>query len=251
VLLGIDHLVVAVRSVEAAAAVLERDLGLAVTGGGRHEAMGTYNRLAFVGDAYIELIGVFDAALVRSSSSFAVGGAALAHLDERGEGLATYAVATDDVAQDVARLRAIGSPIGDPVAGARTRPDGEVVRWTCAFPELGPERPPFLIEHEATGAEWGDDARATRAAFRHPAGGRVWLTALDLPVTDAPTVARAYGAVLGIAFMERWRATIGAQSIRLLDGQGTPMVELTGEPGTTPLDLVRFGVRWRRVPASA
>ena len=53
--------------------------------------MGTHNRLAFLGDTYIELIGVFDAALVRSSASFAVGGAALAQLEERGEGLATYA----------------------------------------------------------------------------------------------------------------------------------------------------------------
>ena len=75
---GIDHLVIAVRSVEAEAEMLERDLGLAVTGGGRHEAMGTYNRLAFLGDSYLELIGVFDAGLVRSSPAFAVGGAALA-----------------------------------------------------------------------------------------------------------------------------------------------------------------------------
>jgi HPt (histidine-containing phosphotransfer) domain-containing protein len=78
-----------------------------------------------------------------------------------------------DVAHDVARLRAAGSPIGEPVAGSRVGPDGEVVRWVCAFPELGPERPPFLIEHETAGAEWDDEARAARAAFRHPGGGRV------------------------------------------------------------------------------
>jgi hypothetical protein len=53
VLLGIDHLVIAVRSVEAAAEILERDLGLAVAGGGRHETMGTHNRLAFLGDTYV------------------------------------------------------------------------------------------------------------------------------------------------------------------------------------------------------
>ncbi len=249
-LLGIDHLVVAVRSVEAAADVMERDLGLAATGGGRHEAMGTYNRLAFLGDTYIELIGVFDATLVRSSRSFAVGGAALRQLEERGEGLATYALATDDVTRDVARLRAAGSPIGEPVAGSRVRPDGELVRWVCAFPELGPERPPFLIEHEAAGAEWGDEARATRAAFRHPGGGRVRLTALALPVANVAGVAREYGSVLGITFGEGWRAALGVQSIALRVGEGTPVVELAGEPGTAPLDVVRFGVRWRRVPAS-
>jgi catechol 2,3-dioxygenase-like lactoylglutathione lyase family enzyme len=251
VLLGIDHIVVAVRSVEAAADMLERDLGLAVTGGGRHEAMGTYNRLAFLGDTYVELIGVFDATLVRSSPSFAVGGAALTQLEARGEGLATYALATDDVARDVARLRAAGSHIGEPVAGSRVRPDGEIVRWVCAFPELGPERPPFLIEHEATGAEWGDGARASRAASRHPVGGRVRLTALALSVGDEAGVAREYGGVLGIAFSEGWRADIGAQSIELRGGGATPVVGLAGEPGTEPLDLICLGVRWQRVPASA
>ena len=252
-LLGIDHLVVAVRSVEAAADVLERDLGLAVTGGGRHEAMGTYNRLAFLGDTYIELIGVFDAALVRSSPSFAVGNAALAHLERRGEGLATYALATDDVVRDVARLRAAGSSIGEPVAGSRVRPDGEVVRWVCAFPELGPERPPFLIEHEAAGAEWGDEARATRAAFRHPGGGRVRLTALELPGdrrgSGGPRVRHAsWGSPSA-----RAGARPSARSpIALRDGRrASPSSSWPGSRGTAPLDVVRFGVRWRRVPASA
>ena len=251
-LLGIDHLVIAVRSVEAAAETLERDLGLAVTGGGRHEAMGTYNRLAFLGDTYIELIGVFDAALVRSSPSFAVGNAAMAQLEARGEGLATYALATGDVAGDVVRLRAAGSPIGLPVTGSRVRPDGEVVRWVCAFPELGPARPPFLIEHETAGAEWGEEARAARAAFQHPGGGRVRLTALELPVADHEQVASEYRAVLGLAFDQGWRAVVGEQSV-VLSGEagGKPVIELAGEPGTAPLDVERFGVRWRRVPASA
>ncbi len=250
-LLGIDHLVIAVRSVEAAAEILERDLGLAVTGGGRHEAMGTHNRLAFLGDTYVELIGVFDVALVRSSTSFAVGNAALAHLETRGEGLATYALATDDVARDVERLRAAGSPINEPVAGSRVRPDGEVVRWVCAFPALGPDRPPFLIEHEPAGAEWGEEARAARAAFRHPGGGRVRLTSLHLPVADMGRVVDEYGAVLDVRFDAAWRADIGSQSVVLLSGDGPPIVELAGEPDTPPLDLVRFGVRWQRVPSSA
>jgi hypothetical protein len=126
------------------------------------------------------------------------------------------------------------------------------VRWVCAFPELGPERPPFLIEHETAGAEWGDEARGTRAAFRHPGGGRVRLTALELPVTSGAGVAREYGAVLGMTFDEGWRAALGAQSIALREGAGDqPLIQLAGERGTAPLDAVRFGVRWRRIPASA
>ena len=250
-LLGIDHLVIAVGSPEEAAEVLARDLGLAVTGGGRHEAMGTYNRLAFLGDTYVELIGVFDAALVRSSRVFAVGNAALGHLDGPGEGLATYALASDDVRGDVARLRGAGSPIAEPVGGQRVRPDGEVVRWVTAFPELGPERAPFLIEHELSGAEWGPEARSARAAFRHPGGGRVRVAGLELPVAGpggAAAVAREYGTVLGIAFSEGWRTVVGEQQIVLREGAGAPVVTLHGETGTEPLEVARFGVVWRRVP---
>lgn len=248
-LLGIDHLVIAVQSPEAAAEVLERDLGLAVTGGGRHETMGTYNRLAFLGDTYLELIGVFDAGLVRSSQVFAVGNAALAFLDTRGEGLATYALASDDVRGDVARLRTAGSPIGEPVAGQRVRPDGEAVRWVTAFPELGPERAPFLIEHEMAGAEWGPEARSERATFRHPGGGRVRLASVELPVTDPGSAAREYGTVLGVAFSEGWRTVVGEQQIVLREGVEAPVVTLHGETGTEPLEVARFGVLWRRVPA--
>ncbi len=258
-ILGIDHLVIAVRSVEGAAEVLGRDLGLAFTGGGRHEAMGTYNRLAFLGDTYLELIGVFDAGLVRSSTAFRVGGAALALLESGREGLATYALATDDATGDVARLRASGSPIGDPVAGARQRDDGEVVRWVTAFPELGPGHAPFLIEHEPVGVEWGPAARVARAAFRHPRAGRVRLVSLELPVADPGLVAREYGTALGIAFSERWRATVGEQHLVLREGEGEPVVELavrSEEPGGAargawPPEVVRFGVRWQVVPAAA
>jgi hypothetical protein len=252
-LLGIDHLVIAVRSVEAAEAELSRALGLAFTGGGRHESAGTYNRLAFLGDTFIELIGAFDRELSEAAgASFPVGRAAVAWLDAGREGLVTFALASDDVAADVALLRLEGSPIGEPLAGSRTRPDGEVVRWSTAFPPaLGPELPPFLIEHELAGAEWGADVRAVRAASRHPGGGQLRLATLELPVTDAEAVADTYGKEIGIAFSEGWRAAIGDQSIVLVPDGTEPVVELTGEPGTEPLETVRLGVRWRRVERPA
>ncbi|HEX5825890.1 MAG TPA: VOC family protein, partial [Candidatus Limnocylindrales bacterium] len=67
---GIDHLVIAVEDPDAAAETMEADLGLAVTGGGRHEGAGTYNRLAFLGETYLELIGVYDRAMVAASPAF-------------------------------------------------------------------------------------------------------------------------------------------------------------------------------------
>jgi catechol 2,3-dioxygenase-like lactoylglutathione lyase family enzyme len=243
-LLGIDHLVIAVRDPDAAAGTMEADLGLAVTGGGRHELGGTFNRLAFLGDTYLELIGLFDASLVRAAAASPVGRAAAAVLDEGREGLATYALASDDIDADVA-----GRPsIGRPVPGSRRRPDGEVVRWITAFPDLGPDRPPFLIWHEPAGAEWGEAARAARASTRHPAGGSVRLARLTLPVEDLATAVAEYDRVLGLATGPDG-IRVGDQRIALVARAAAalePVVDLATEPGTPSLDVVRFGIRWRR-----
>lgn len=249
-IIGIDHLVIAVADPDAAAADLEREAGRAFAGGGRHEHAGTFNRLAFLGDTYLELIGVFDRGLVRANGAYAVSAAALAVLDAGREGLATYALATDDCAAEVARLRTVGSQIDAAVAGSRTRPDGEAVRWITAFPPLGPQEPPFLIEHEYAGAEWGAEARAARATFRHPVGDVVRLVSLELPVPDVAAVAARYRATLGIAFDDAGRVDVAGQAIALRpatdDASDRPIVGLRAEAGTAPLDLVRFGMRWRR-----
>lgn len=247
-LLGIDHVVIAVREPDGAAEALEREVSIAFTGGGRHEHMGTFNRLAFLADTYVELIGVFDRALVLASEAFAVGRAALDLLDTGREGLASYALATDDIGADVARLRSAGSSIGLPVTGSRLRPDGELVRWITAFPRLGPDQPPFLIEHDHRGAEWGDAARAARATFRHPQGGRLRLAGLRLPVADPAAVANLYRETVGVEFDPSGHVAIGGQAIDLHAGnrETTPVLDLAAGPGTSGLDLVRLGVRWRR-----
>jgi hypothetical protein len=183
VLLGLDHLVIACTDPDAAAADLEREMGLRGGGGGRHDALGTFNRLVWLGDTYLELIGVFDRALAERSW---IGAPTVRALDAGG-GLATWAAATDDIDGDVARLNADGALLPAPIAGERLRPDGRVVRWRLSAPrELGPERPPFLIEHDPTAAEWSPDERATRADECHPVGAPVRLETLELAISDAP-----------------------------------------------------------------
>ena len=250
---GIDHLVIAVPDPDSAAALLGAAIGLAVTGGGRHELAGTFNRLAFLGDTYLELIGVFDRTLVGSPEASPVGRAAMAVLDAGREGLATYALATDDVAGEVVALRAAGSPISDAVPGSRRRADGELVRWVTAFPDLGPDLPPFLIEHEPLGAEWGADAREARAAFRHPAGGAVRLEALTIPVPDVRAAAGRYRDEVGLEVDDADTTRVGDQVIALVpaeEGDGgaraTPVFDLVGERGSPTLDLVLCGSRGRR-----
>jgi catechol 2,3-dioxygenase-like lactoylglutathione lyase family enzyme len=245
-LLGIDHLVIAVHDPAAAADRMEAVLGLSVTGGGEHDGAGTWNRLAFLGDTYLELIGVRDRPQVEANEAFAVGRAALRVLDERREGLATFALASDDVAGDVERLRAAGASIAVPVPGSRTRPDGGVVRWRTAFPSLGPDQPPFLIEHDAAGAEWDEEARRARALFRHPVGGRVRLVGLRLAVASTNDTAAAFRTTLGLSDAGG-SIRVGGQRIVLVDGASEPAtVELQADPGTPPLDADLFGIRWIR-----
>ncbi len=251
-IVAIDHLVIAVADPDGAADELGRALGIAFTAGGRHEHGGTFNRLAFLGATYIELIGVFDRGLVRSAAAFAVGQAALAVLDEGREGLATWALLSDDVAADVARLRAAGSPIDAPVTGSRVRPDGETVRWITALPVLGPAEPPFLIEHIPAGQEWGPEAVAARATFRHRVGGVLRVTGLDLPVLDVAVAVAAYRSVLRLAFTSDGRTAIGEQVIQLFEGgpMDAPVVRLVSDdPAAPTLTVERFGVRWLRSPA--
>ena len=121
---GIDHVVIAVDDPDAVAASLEQTLGVRASGGGRHERLGTFNRLVWLGDSYLELVGVFDRTMAETSW---LGRPVVASLD-RGGGLATWAVAIDDLAGHL-RWTASGATLTRPIEGERRRPDGRRVRW--------------------------------------------------------------------------------------------------------------------------
>jgi hypothetical protein len=253
--LGIDHLVIAVADPDDAAAQLERELGLLATGGGRHEALGTFNRLVWLGDSYLELIGVFDRALAVSSW---IGGPALAALADGG-GLATWAIATDKLERDVAALGATGSDLGDPIAGERRRTDGAVVRWRLSMPRrLGRADPPFLIEHDPVSAEWTPADRAARGGQEHPIGGPVRLAVLELPVDDVNGTIQRYLRTAGLRFRPSLSgggsrdADVGRQIVRLRSrrgGSGSAVIHLVArvaEQRTAEL----LGCRWVLRPTS-
>jgi hypothetical protein len=251
VLLRLDHLVIATPDPDAAAGRLERDTGLVCRGGGRHVAWGTFNRLAWLGDTFLELIGVFDPALTGNA---AVSRAVQAALETGRPGLVTYAIATDDATADVARLRAAGSSIGDVETRSRTRPDGEVVTWHSATAELGPALPPFIIEHEPGDAEWNEEVRAARAADPHRLGGRARVAGITLPVPDVSLATAAYAATLGLATDGMPTVHVGDQEVRLVAGRppADPAIidlEVVGPAGTRP-EVDTLGVRFRfRNPA--
>jgi hypothetical protein len=193
---GIDHIVIACPDPGRAADDLEAELGITATGGGRHEGRGSHNRLVFLADgSYLELIGVTDADLAAGSP---VGAATLRAL-ALGGGLATLAIAVDDLESAVTLLAARGAILGPVTHGSRRRDDGGLVEWWTAVPDepLGPTMP-FLIEHAYTGVEWGPAALAQRAEFVHPIGSSVRLRGLAVATADPSAAADGLQAHVGI-----------------------------------------------------
>jgi hypothetical protein len=246
---GIDHLVIACADPDAAADQLAASLGLECSGGGRHAGRGTFNRIAWLADgSYLELIGVDDR---QAALGQPVGAAAIAVLDGTGGGLATYALHDDGIELSTAGLRAAGSSIGSVTHGSRRRDDGETVEWWAAFPDapLGPDAPPFLIQHAQVGAEWGPEAMAARARFRHPMGSPVILARLDVATADPPSAAAVFHEQLGIdvwAVADLAVAEVGPHVIRLVprSEMAVPAVITLGAALETPRTVELLGVRF-------
>lgn len=231
--IGIDHLVIAVSDVDAAAAEVNEKVGLAFTAGGRHAGLGTLNRIAFLGDAYLELMAVDDAAAARA---WAIGAAAVSALEGGGGGgFATWALGDPAIRATVARLQANGSQIGPVTHGSRERPDGERVEWWSASPpELGPDRPPLLIKHLEAGAEWGVGALAARRAFVHPIGGAASLMGIDIAVRNPVDLAATCLEQVGIEFQAVGPLVVAAV--------GRHAVSLTRDAGAAAPLTIRLGV---------
>ena len=221
-ILGIDHIAIAVTDPDAAIEDLAALLGMtAGASGGRHVAWGTRNRLLWLGDTYIELCTVDDAVLAQSSW---LGRPALAALP--GPAVICWALSSDDLDTDRQLMNDHGANLGPPTPGERRRPDGLVVRWRLALPpDVALDRP-FLIEHDTTAAEWSEADRAERAA----SPGR--LAAMDLPV-DA---IEGFDPAGGLQFARQTVRLVGTWA-------GQPMIQIDGLLRHSDTSLL--GCRWR------
>jgi hypothetical protein len=135
-MMELDHVLVAVDDLDAAATQVEERYGLASVEGGRHQGLGTANRIVPLGKTYLELVAVVDDAEAAGSAfgSWVAGGDI--------PRLMGWCVRTDDLSGVAGRL---GLTIAD---GARARPDGTVLRWRMAGLERSADEPslPFFIE---------------------------------------------------------------------------------------------------------
>jgi hypothetical protein len=94
----IDHVIYGTADLDLATARVEADLGLTAVPGGRHEGVGTHNRIVPLGDrSFIELLAVADA---REAAGSELGAALVAAIARR-EGLLAWAI---EVAGDPRRI---------------------------------------------------------------------------------------------------------------------------------------------------
>jgi len=120
--------------------------GLGTSYGGRHANGVTHmDLLAFPDGSYMELIAPIDS--LASATGMTSG---WSQLMEGDAGPGAWAVRTDDIHAEAARLRAAGIEVRGPEAGSRKRPDGIDLRWETAIVGRGPAGSvlPFLIEDQ-------------------------------------------------------------------------------------------------------
>jgi catechol 2,3-dioxygenase-like lactoylglutathione lyase family enzyme len=183
----IDHVIYAAADLEAAASRLESELGLRATSGGRHEGLGTHNRIVPLGGGYLELLAVADPEEAAGSD---FGRGLLARLAQDGDGLLGWVVAVDDIAAVARRLGTAITTIRRAGLSARLTGLAEAMREPTLpfFISRDPGVPDPGIDGDAGGITWievaGDAARLEQ-----------WLhgSALPVRVVDGRAAVRAVG----------------------------------------------------------
>src|SRR4051812_31683202 len=155
----VDHVTYACADLDAAAALVEADLGIAVAGGGRHAGIGTHNRIVPLGGGYLELLAVADA---REAAASPLGAAVQARIAAAGGGLMGWGVAVDAVEPVAARLGTAISTISRSGLTARLTGVAEAMRE----PFL-----PFFIARDPGVADPGAGADARGGAGGGGGGG--------------------------------------------------------------------------------
>jgi hypothetical protein len=208
--LRIDHVVMAVSDLDGAAARLLGQ-GIASLPGGVHPRWGTANRIAPLGETYVELLGVVvpDVALETTL------GRAIRDRAQGGDRWFALCLADDDVDATATRLGL------DVEAGSRTRPDGTELRWRSAGiedPRRTPELP-FFITWEA------QEHHPGRTPVTHP-GRPERVVAIEVAGDEAAFTAWTAGAELPVDFVDGNR---GVRAVVLDGPRGPVRIEGAGD----------------------
>jgi hypothetical protein len=233
-----DHAVIAVGDLDQAIGAY-RELGFEVVPGGRHENRGTHNALVRFGADYLELLAVHDPEKARESGP---NGQALAEFTrERRGGLVGYALATDDVESEAARLREAGLELVGPFAMRRERPDGGALTWRLLVPVDVPwrRRWPFFIQWDEP-----DEVRlSVNETGTHP-NGVCSVVGVSVVVNDLDEASELYSILFASEpFRRDALARLGARRASFdLDGFCVELLAASGEgPVKEMLDEIGEG----------
>jgi catechol 2,3-dioxygenase-like lactoylglutathione lyase family enzyme len=171
---------------------------------GVHPGKGTHNAIAFNRDDYVELLAILDPAEYRAAAASRSVHGGLDVFIAAGGGLRYIILQSDDLAKDVAGMRARGIDVGDATDAGRRTPAGQELRWKFAV--LGPKNPLpiFFIQH-LTPVE--ERRKQVPGAGAHP-NGVFTLERAYIVVRDAKTEAATYAKVLGIPQPPLQRGTV-------------------------------------------
>lgn len=180
--LRFDHIIIAVRDVDAAIADYQA-LGFAVYYGGKHTHKNTHNGLISLADgSYLELLAPVDPDEIDGT---------IALLAE-GEGYGGYALLSEALAADAARLTAAGMSFVGPSDGHRTRYDGERIVWQAI--NLEGTRSPFLIA-DVTAHDLRVPTDAEKVNHENGATGTAEVV---VAVHDLAAATARYATILGV-----------------------------------------------------
>lgn len=183
----LDHVIICVPDLAAAAKDFLDTYGLVSVEGGRHSGHGTANRLIPLGDTYIELMSVVDPSEAKTSPM----GTWAAHRAAR-PGADAVCLRTDD-------LDAVAGELGlQQMSMSRVTPDGVVLSWTLAgLKQAFNAGLPFFISWEIP-----DDLHPGRTRVDHPAGSL-----------------RLAGVTISgdVDALSRW--TTGVEKVAVVDGE--------------------------------
>ncbi|MFL6574478.1 MAG: VOC family protein [Burkholderiales bacterium] len=230
----IDHVMIVVPELDRGVDTYAR-LGFSVQPGGEHPGIGTHNAIAFNDEDYLELIAIRDRDEYARSNPWSVRARGLVELVERGGGLRYLIVQSDDLAADVAAMRARGVDVGELAEGNRRTPSGRERRWKFAM--LGPRNPlpVFFIQHITPLAE------RRPAGAGHPNG--VYRTERAyIAVSDLAAAVDTYSRVLGMAKppLERGTVIMAEMAVFQLGNSGLTLAHPYG-PGACAEALSRRG----------
>lgn len=241
---GIDHVVIAVRDLDQAIADYTA-AGFTVIPGGEHVSGQTHNALvAFLDGSYFELIAWKDPDTPQDTEWW--------RRMSLGEGFVDFALRVADLDAEVERLRGEGLDVPDPVAGGRTRPDGQRAEWQTV--RLDPATHPALPFY----------CHSTNdRALRVPSGeaathenGATGIEAIFIGVTDLEQAAADYAKVAGIAGVagtdrpssveveDEWRSFhVGAVTVTLVrpTDPASELAKSIASRGNVPIEVVLQG----------